>query len=146
MKTITCDADRVGRYVAERLGVQGWSAPAGIGLERDGKLIGGVVYDYFNGASICMHVASDGGNWLTREFLWFAFYYPFVQLGVKRITGLVPESNLAARRFDEHLGFILEARMKDAHPTGDVLVYRMLKSECRYLERPNVQTRRACYA
>lgn len=121
-------------FVAAQMGITSWSNAVGIGIEEDGNLIAGVVYDYYNGASICMHVAAIGKRWMTREFLWYCFYYPFVELGVKRITGLVPESNLAARRLDEHLGFKLETRLKDADPTGDTLVYAMFKDDCRFLE------------
>lgn len=109
---------------------------AAIGLEKHGRLVAGVLFDNFNGANINMHVASDGSkNWMCREYLWFCFYYPFKQLGVKRITGLVAESNLAARRFDEHIGFELETSLKDAAPDGDLLVYRMTPDKCRWLER-----------
>jgi RimJ/RimL family protein N-acetyltransferase len=78
--------------------------------------------------------------------LQFCFYYPFVQLGCRRITGLVPSVNLAARKFDENLGFVLEATLKDAHPEGDLLVYVMHKGDCRWLsmekEKHNGQERR----
>lgn len=135
MKRIICDDnERVNRFVAEMVGSQGWSNAVGIGLEEDGELIAGVTFDYFNGASICMHVAAvPGKRWMTREYLWYCFYYPFEECKVKRITGLVPESNLEAQRFDEHLGFIYETRLKDAHPDGDILVYRMTKEDCRFL-------------
>lgn len=134
MKTITTDSERVNAFVAERMGIAGWSNAVGIGLEENGELIAGVTFDYYNGASICMHVAAvEGRRWMTREYLWFCFYYPFEQLGVKRITGLVPETNMDARRFDEHLGFKLETRLKDAAPDGDVLVYAMFKEDCRFL-------------
>lgn len=103
-----------------------------IGLEKDGKLTAGVLYDYYNKASVNMHVVIEGN--ITRSFLFTCFWYPFVQLGVKRVTGLVPEDNLKARRFDEHLGFILEARLKDAAPHGDMLVYRMLREECKWIK------------
>lgn len=134
MKTITTDSERVNAFVAERMGISGWSNAVGIGLEEDGQLIAGVTFDYYNGASICMHVAAvEGRRWMTREYLWFCFHYPFEQLGVKRITGLVPETNMDARRFDEHLGFKLETRLQDAAPDGDVLVYAMFKEDCRFL-------------
>lgn len=99
-----------------------------------GEVIAGTWFEGFNGSNINMHVAAiPGRRWMTREFLHFSFAYPFLQLGVKRITGIVPESNAAARRFDEHIGFTLEARLKDAAPDGDLLIYRMFKDECRWL-------------
>ncbi len=126
--------ERVGRWVCERAGGQWKGCETAIGIEKDGHLVGGVVFDDFNGANINMHVASDGSRaWLNREFLWFVFYYPFVQLGVKRVTGIVPSNNLAARSFDEHIGFRLEATLKDAHPAGDLLIYVMKPEYCRWL-------------
>lgn len=134
-RIIADDSERVGAFVSKMMGDVEFACPRAIGLEEDGELIAGVVYDNYNGASICMHVAAiPGRRWMTREYLWFTFYYPFVQLGVKRITGLVPESNMTARKFDEHLGFELEAILRYAHPDGDMLVYRMFKEQCRFLD------------
>lgn len=113
----------------------------GIGWERDGQIVAGVAYTDYNGVNVCMHVAADGKDWLRREFLWTCFDYPFNQLKVKRITGLVGEGNAQARKFDEHIGFTLETTLAGAHPTGDLLVYRMLRSECRWL---SLDTKNCC--
>jgi L-amino acid N-acyltransferase YncA len=104
-----------------------------IGNVTDGKIRGAVAYDHFNGRSIAMHVAGEGANWLTREFLWFAFWYPFEQLKVKRITAMVAQSNAKALKLDLHLGFRVEARLKDAAPDGDLVILRMMKHECKWL-------------
>jgi hypothetical protein len=101
------------------------------------EILACVWYEGYNGANINMHVAAKpGARWMTREFLWYVFHYPFVECGVKRITGLVPEMNYAARRFDEHIGFKLEATLKDAAPGGDLRIYTMFKDECRWLKPP----------
>lgn len=106
----------------------------GFGIEQNGALIAGVVFNDYNGANINMHVASDGSrSWLTREFLWMVFDYAFNQAKVKRITGLVGEGNQQARRFDEHIGFVHETTLAQAHPSGGLMVYRMFKHECRWL-------------
>lgn len=121
-------------WVAKRTNEHGnFGCAQGIGWSKKGRLIAGVVYNDFNGVNMNMHVAAEGSQWLTREFLWTCFDYPFNQAKVNRVTGLVGEGNSAAREFDEHLGFILEARLKDAHPTGDLLVYKMLKKDCRWI-------------
>lgn len=106
----------------------------GIGLERDGKLIAGVVYEGYNPYNIFMHVAAiPGAHWLTRDYLRAVFRYPFIQLGVQRVTGWVEASNMAARKFDEHLGFREEARLQGAaRDGGDVILYVMWAEECRY--------------
>ena len=115
-----------------------FGASVGFGIEDDGKLIAGVVFSDYNGANINMHVASDGSKrWMTREFLWMVFDYPFNQAKVKRITGLVGEKNYAARKFDEHIGFVYETTLKDAHPDGGMIVYRMFREDCRWLRRPH---------
>ncbi len=134
MNIIDKNPEWVGPGVCERTGGE-WSACASaIGLEKNGELVAGVVFDNYNKANINMHVASDGSrNWLNREFLWFCFYYPFKMLGVKRITGLVAESNMAARKFDEHIGFEFETKLTDAAPDGDLLIYKMTPDKCRWL-------------
>jgi len=122
-------------WVAKRTNEHGnFGCAQGIGWQRHGQIVAGVVYNEFNGVNCLMHVASDGSRrWLHREFLRVAFDYPFNQLKVRRVTGLVGEGNIAAREFDEHLGFTLETRLENAHPTGDLLIYRMWKSDCRWL-------------
>ena len=128
---------RVVEWVAKQTNEFGnFGAAVGIGLEKDGRFVAGVVFNDYNGSNICMHVASDGSrHWLTREYLWFVFHYAFEQANVKRITGLVGESNEAAIRFDTHIGFSEEARLKDAHPDGDLIVFCMRKEDCRWLRR-----------
>jgi len=97
-------------------------------------IIAGVWFEGFNGANINMHVAAiPGKRWMTREYLWYVFHYAFEQCGARRITGLVEETNYAARKFDEHIGFKLETKLKDACPQGDLLVYVMRKEDCRWL-------------
>ena len=94
-----------------------------IGLLRDGSLVAGAVYEGFNGHNMWVHLAGVPGRaWLNRKFLQAGFRYPFLQCGVKRLSGYVNASNLDARRFDEHVGFQEEARLRGAAPDGgDVL-------------------------
>ena len=134
---MTDRSDRVGPWVCSRAG--GFYIPGSsyaIGLEENGELIAGVLYDhYYVGASIQMHIAAEPGKrWITRENLKLAFGYPFDYLKVQKILGVVQEDNLAARNFDEHLGFTVEARIKDACAGGDLLVYSMTRPQCRFLE------------
>lgn len=122
-------------WVAKRTNEFGnFGTEVGIGWSRDGALVAGVAYADWNGPNVVCHIASDGSKrWLTRRYLNVIFDYPFHQLQVKRITVCVGEGNSASRRFVEHLGFTLEATLKSAHPSGDLLVYVMYRQECRFL-------------
>jgi RimJ/RimL family protein N-acetyltransferase len=122
-------------WVAEQLGVSGWLGDyRAIGVIRGGKLIAGVVYYAYRHPNIEMAVAAIDPQWATRKNLKAFFSYPFIELGCKRVTGLVDTDNRHARKIDERLGFVHEATLKDAHPNGDAEIYRMLKTECRWID------------
>lgn len=105
-----------------------------IGLWEDGVgPVAACLYESHNGASVLGHLAGIGRKWMNREFLWFCFHYPFEQLGVNKILGLVESTNTEAQRLDEHLGFTLEATLKDAAPNGDLLIYSMTRDQCKWL-------------
>lgn len=106
-----------------------------VGWQIGGELVAVVVYDCFSEVDCNMHIASNGGGkWLTRGFLKIAFAHPFIQWRLNRVTGLVPESNKKALRFDSHLGFVFEGVCRKATKNGDnVVILGMLKDECRYL-------------
>jgi RimJ/RimL family protein N-acetyltransferase len=128
---------RVAEWVRARVDATGeFVCAKAIGLEEDGELIAGVVFDDYKETSISMHVAAaPGKRWMTRDFLFRCFAYPFLQCGVNRINGLVPESNLVAQRFDEHLGFKREGLVRKAcKDGGNLILYGMLREECRFLE------------
>lgn len=136
MRIVWNEPDRVVAYVAPRIDAEQFHGYQALGLERDSYLVAGVVFDNKTGAGIMMHVASNGSrHWLTPEFLCACFSYPFVQEKLNRVTGLVRADNVEAQRFDEHLGFKREGKLRAACTDGtDLIVYGMLKSECRFIE------------
>lgn len=127
---------RVFAFVSEQMPMAPVGGMKGIGLEKDGELIAGVLYEGFNGQNVWAHLAgAPGRRWLNREFLWYGFHYPFNEMGVKRISGYVNASNTDARRLNEHFGYQEEARLKGAAPDGgDVILYVMWRENCRFLE------------
>lgn len=125
---------RVGGWVCQRLESEfNEKLSTAIGLEKDGALIAGVLFDNYNGRSIAMHVAAEGSHWMTREFLCACFGYAFNQCKVKKVIGYVDSTNLAARRFDSHLGFVLEAIIPDAGRCEDLYIYSMTPDQCRFI-------------
>lgn len=101
---------------------------------RDGKLLGGVVYDLYCGASINIHMAGFDPRWANRDMLWAAFHYPFEQLKVKRLFGRVQASNTKSVETCLRLGFTEAYRIADVFPDGDLLVMSMYIDQCRWLD------------
>lgn len=137
MKRIVWDQpERIMQFVAARVDEESFRDYTALGLEKDGEIVAGVLFTNYTRASILMHVASDGSrHWITPAFLAATFRYPFIQLGCRRVTGLVRADNADAQRFDEHLGFRREGVMREGTNDGcDLILYGMLKSECRFLQ------------
>jgi RimJ/RimL family protein N-acetyltransferase len=127
---------RICEWVGPQIDIQQFDADAvAIGVEEDGVLIAGTVFNNYTGASIDMHVAAiSGKRWATPTVLCCAFAYPFAQLKCNRVTGPVREDNLVSRRFVEHLGFKQEGLMRRGCEDGtNLILYGMLREECRWL-------------
>lgn len=123
-------------WAQERIGATFRSDAYTIGLERDGQIVAVVVYDTFSEADCYMHIASDGTRaWMNKALLLAAFAYPFVQLRLRRVTGVVAAKNHEALAFDEHLGF----RREGFHPHGlkddDLITLGMLRKDCRFIPK-----------
>ena len=136
-KVIYGDDERFIRWAAQRIGIASFRADArAIGLEDETGIRAAVVFDGFSKCDANMHVASDDtGSWMTREYLVRCFSYPFIQCGLRRVTGLVPAKNEAALKFDLHLGFRLEGRCRDALPDDDIIILGMTRKECIYIPK-----------
>jgi len=123
-------------WIAKRTGeFNCFGTDIGIGWRRNGEIVAGVAYANWNGVNVECHIASDGSKkWATRGFLRTVFDYPFNQLNVNRITVCVGERNTASRNFVVKLGFTLETTLQAAHPTGNLLIFRMWKKDCRWIQ------------
>lgn len=129
------DRERVGEWVAERVGQKvEWGGFSAIGQEGPtGALNVGMVLDNITETNATMHVAIADGARLTRTMVHACFDYPFNQLGLSRVTGLVNADNEPALRFDRHLGFENEFVIKDGNG-GDVIQLVMWRDRCRWIE------------
>lgn len=130
---IVFDADRIGPWVCDRTGgLFEPSTSSAIGMEEDGAITAGVLFDMFNGRSICMHVALEKP--VSRRFTRMCFDYAFNQLKVHKVMGLVDSTNDKALRFDRLLGFVEEARIEGAGKTGDLIILTMTRPQCRWIK------------
>jgi len=135
----TANQEVLARWLCERIGLMPSPHLRCIAnVNRDGKILGVVGFDGWNGASCQMHVAGEG-NWVTRDLLFAGFDYPFNVAGCRVVLGLVPSGNKQALRFDKHVGFEEVARIKDAHPDGELILLKMRRENCRYLRKQDGQ-------
>lgn len=107
--------------------------PKSLAAVEDGRILGVVVYDAFTAHECCMHIVIEDRRCVTRRILKEVFAYPFKQLGLRRVTGLVPESNVAALAFDMRLGFRHEGRKKWGAGDEDEIVLGMTREGCRWI-------------
>ena len=130
-------AEVIARWVEARVpGYRSFDTPAGFGVLREGRLAAGVVFHNYDARAgdIEVAIAAESPRWASREVFYTAFAYPFLQLGCRRVTARVPVANMRARRLVEGAGFVLEGLVRSAAPDGgDVLIYGMLKEECRWV-------------
>jgi hypothetical protein len=127
----------IGRMLARQARCEYGDLSTNIARVKDGKVMGGAVYQAYTGESCVMHLASFDPRWLTRDLCWIGHHYPFMQLGVKRIFGQVPEDNLKARRLNEHGGFRTIARIEGVYRDGVACLVMVLeKEDSRFLKWP----------
>ena len=131
---VVCDHDRAYAYISAAYDFDRSEGFKGICQLKAGEVVGAVGYDTYNGQNIFMHVASDlSRKWATRHFIHEVFKYPFVTLGVQRVTCWIEEDNRLSVALVRALGFSPEAVLHKAGRDGqDVLIYRMFRQECRY--------------
>lgn len=131
----------VANWVSERLNDIKFGPGHAIGVVRNGEPVCGVV---FHGFHRCMEtkaplgiqasIASTDPRWATRDVLRALFAYPFLQLGVKRITTRCDATNDHVIKFNKRLGFRLESVMRYGWSIEkNAMLFRMLKHECRWL-------------
>lgn len=93
-----------------------------------------VGYTGFVGKTCQMHVVNLSTRRVPRKLLWAAFDYPFNQLGLSAVMGIVNSKNDKAMRFDKHLGFKEVTRLEGLHDGGgDIVIMRMNRDECRWI-------------
>jgi hypothetical protein len=120
--------DRAARFVSDALGV-GFCPPwTAMGIERDGVIVAGALFNVFEGADV--HVSVAGKGW-TRAFLRAVGVYVFGTLGCGRMTFVTENETVA--RLAQRLGGQLEGRMRSHFGPGrDAILIGVLRDEWRY--------------
>lgn len=124
-RIIDNDFDRCRQWMKDR-GASSYCEEVCIGLELDGELIAAIGYGWYNTKSMHMHIAKAPGRYVTRSFLWFAFYYPFFVCGAELVISLT-ESGNEADRVARHAGYTLSHSIPDASPSGNINIWVLRK-------------------
>ena len=100
-----------------------------------GEIVGITVFDTFAVNSCHCHVAVDGVTMFRHGCVEAVFDMAFNRMGLKMLIGTIQSSNKKALRFNRHLGFKENSRVKDAITDGvDMITMVMMKDQCRYLK------------
>lgn len=106
-----------------------------LSLWKDERLRGVVMYERFTRRSIFLHIVGFEPGWFNRKFLWLCFHYPFEQLGVDKLFGLVSSNRKHELDFFRKIGFTVETSIKDVYSDGaDQMVLRLEKKDCKWLK------------
>lgn len=120
--------NRVAKFVGERVGAIIYPPFTCMGIERDGEVICGVVFNCFTGPSVEATVAGKG--W-TKGFFKSVGVYVFSQLGCARMEFNTEQEDVAA--LAERLGGKREGVLRDKFGRGrDGIVIGVLEREYRF--------------
>lgn len=143
MRLVYNKNDFVAQWVSHHLKVpsaQFFSPYVAIGIEDDGIMRGGVIYNNFRldpwgkPHSVEISGASIDKRCALRHIIRPLLLYPFEQLNVLRVQMTIAKPNMVARHFAERLGFILEGCLKKGHFSGkDATIYGLTKADCKWI-------------
>ena len=99
-----------------------------MGLERDGHIVAGVLFNQFEGPNV--HISAAGKGW-TRGFVRAVGDYVFSQLGCLRMT--ITTEQEAVMRYACRLGGQVEGMMRDYYGEGrDGILVGVLRDEWKF--------------
>lgn len=121
------------RWAEERMpdGIISFGNATTIGvIGADNKVMAVAVYMNYRKTDIEMAFAADNPRWATPSNIRGMLFYPFFQLGCRRVTTFTRHDNKRAIRLNEGLGFKLEGRLREAANNGeDMVIYGLTKSD-----------------
>ena len=120
----------VAEYVAAGLGVVIHPPFVAIGVVKDDRLAGGMVFNGFTGANI--EITAFGPGCMHRGIIRAALHYVFEQSNVLRLTARTKRSNKLVCKLLPRLGFQFEAVLKNYYGPqrgDDAILYRLTRGD-----------------
>ena len=126
--------EEVARFVSERLNFALCPPYTAMGIERDGKIVAGVLLNCFEGADV--HVTIAGAGW-TRAFIEAVGQYVFDQLGCERMTATTEQRSVV--KIACRLGGQIEGKLRSHFGPGrDAVIVGILRNEFVYGRLPEM--------
>jgi RimJ/RimL family protein N-acetyltransferase len=136
-KTLIADTAQRPEYLefASRLtGTKAFGECSTIAIHDD-SLLAVLVYNAKDEANIGISIASTSPRWCSKLSLKVIFGFPFVQLGLNRVTATIRETNRKSISVVERLGFILEGELTQYYTSGEsAMIYGLTKDNCRWIK------------
>jgi RimJ/RimL family protein N-acetyltransferase len=128
---------QIAEYVQRRIPGSHFNDCTAIGIIRNNKLVGGIVFhDYQSGfKNITVSLAFDTPKAISPDVLCSIAAYVFKQLDCIRLNALVARKNKRSRKWVEGVGFKLEGCARKGYLKDDLMIYGMLRNECRWMIR-----------
>ena len=132
MRLVFSENERVAAFVAAQIGVPFFHPPyQAIGWENPaGELVGGAIFNRWNGASIELTIAGRGtvcrGSWRAMA------HYAFEQLKARRVTVVVKAGNTRVREMAARFGFKPEAYLEGWFTDDDGVMFGITKETLKH--------------
>lgn len=124
------------KWALDRMECYEFDNPVGVGIIRDNRIVGAVVYDNYRpeAKTIYVSIALDDKRALTKDLLIQLFHYPFEQLNCNRMVALIDTRNTPSLTLCRRLGFVQEGVLRKAGlNNSDLAIFAMLRDECLWL-------------
>lgn len=119
------------RFVGEKLNFGVFPPWTAMGVEKDGEIIGGVVFNCFEGNDLQISVAGRGFG---KNFLQSVGDYVYNQLGYGRMTIKTEQESVV--KLAERLGGKIEGMLRAHFRNGNsAWIVGILKEEYRFLKK-----------
>lgn len=132
----------VSYWVSRQLGMEFDPARGtGIGqLDTQGNICVGAHFCDYDKQNVNVHISKIPDTRLNPTFVAAFIAYPFTQLRVVRLTGLIGSRKANAIQFAVRLGGVFEGRIRRGLPDDDLLVFGLVNTDAqRWLTARNLR-------
>jgi RimJ/RimL family protein N-acetyltransferase len=121
----------VAEFIGKELGFGVFPPWTAMGIEKEGAIIGGVLFNCFEGSDLHVTVAGRGFG---KNFLQNVGDYVYNQLGCTRMTIQTEKDSIVG--IATRMGGKVEGRLRDHFGKGrDAIIIGILRDEYRYLQK-----------